>query len=195
MSSGNLIEHLNNLGPATKENRDRIAIIVLNHPNLIKELIEITFWVDDKISIKAAWILEWITTHYGIYRLYPYLTHFSKNISELTFESAIRPCAKISEHLAIEYDKTKEKDIDPFINELIINALVETGFDWLITPQKTAVRAYTMNMLFLFGKEIPWIHDELKHLITAKILYESKGTLARGRHILQAIEKHQRSTR
>ena len=67
------------------------------------------------------------------------------------------------------------------------------GFDWLITPQKIAVRAYTMNFLYLFGLEKSWIHPELKHLISSKIIQESKGTKARGKQILLLIEKHQKT--
>ena len=54
-----------------------------------------------------------------------------------------------------------------------IDTIVETGFDWLITPQKIAVRAYTMNTLYLFGLEKEWIHPELKHLIETIYAYNN----------------------
>ena len=54
-----------------------------------------------------------------------------------------------------------------------IDTIIETGFDWLITPQKIAVRAYTMTFLYLFGLEKNWIHPELKHLIETKIIHET----------------------
>jgi hypothetical protein len=50
-----------------------------------------------------------------------------------------------------------------------------------------------MNTLYLFGLEKDWIHPELKNLIETKIIHESKGCKARGKHILQLIEKHQKS--
>lgn len=188
-----LLEQLNNLETAKRENRQRIANIVLEQPFLFEELVTITFWIDKKISIKAAWVLEWICTHQNLDFILPYLNEFTSKISSLKFDSAIRPCAKICEYLATAYyaksaNKTKET-----LTLVHIDAIVETGFDWLITPQKIAVRAYTMNTLYLFGLEKEWIHPELKHLIETKIIHESKGTKARGKHVIKLIEKHTKS--
>ena len=191
MSLSFLSDQLSNLGPATKENRDRVANIVLETPSLFEELVFLTFQTEDKMSIKAAWILEWITTHHGIHYLYPQLNVFNAGISQLQFDSAIRPCAKICEQLAIAYDKKNHQ----YLTSIHIDQIVEAGFEWLITPQKIAVRAYTMNILFIFGKNIEWIHPELKHLISSKIIHESKGCEARGKYVLKAIEKHRNSTR
>ena len=188
-----LLEQLNKIETAKRENRQRVANILLEQPFLFEELVAITFWINKKISIKAAWVLEWICTHHNLDFILPYLNEFTSKISSLKFDSSIRPCAKICEHLATAYyakspNKTKEK-----LTLKHIDAIVETGFDWLITPQKIAVRAYTMNTLYLFGLEKEWIHPELKHLIETKIIHESKGTKARGKHVIKLIEKHTKS--
>ncbi|MDC1104050.1 adenylosuccinate lyase, partial [Polaribacter sp.] len=140
--------------------------------------------------IKAAWILEWICTHHQLEWILPHLTKFSQKITTLKFDSAIRPCAKICEHLANAYFSKKANDIQKTMTDAQINAIIETGFDWLITPQKIAVRAYTMNTLYLFGLTKDWIHPELSHLISTKIIHESKGCKARGKHILKLIDIH-----
>lgn len=189
-----LTEQLQNMGNAKRENRQRVANIVLENQNLFIDLVSLTFKVDEKISVKAAWILEWICTHHHLDWMTPHLEDFSKKIATLKFDSAIRPCAKICEHLAEAYFSKKENPIKKLLNTEHITNIVETGFDWLITPQKIAVRAYTMNTLYLFGLENDWIHPELKHIIQTKIIHESKGTKARGKHILALIEKHQKST-
>ena len=36
---------------------------MLENQNLFKGLITITFDVEHKVSIEAAWILEWVSTH------------------------------------------------------------------------------------------------------------------------------------
>lgn len=185
-----LIEELQNLGTAAKENRQRVADIVLNNQNLFKELVDITFFVDKKVSIKAAWVLEWICTHHQLNWMIPHLEEFSEKIAKIKFDSSIRPCAKICEHLANAYYSKTENEIQKSLTINQIDNIVATGFDWLITPQKIAVRAYTMNTLYLFGLERDWIHPELKHIIETKIIHESKGTKARGKHILALIEKH-----
>ncbi|QTE23488.1 adenylosuccinate lyase [Polaribacter cellanae] len=195
MPKSNLLyitEQLNNIENAKRENRQRVANIVLENRNLFKELVSITFDVDNKVSIKAAWILEWICTHHQLNWILPHLDEFSSKINTLKFDSAIRPCAKICEHLATAYYTKTDNDIKKNLTIKHIDAIVETGFDWLITPQKIAVRAYTMNTLYLFGLEKGWIHPELKHLIETKIIHESKGTKARGKHIIDLIEKHQK---
>lgn len=185
-----LTEQLNSMENPRRENRQRVANIVLENKHLFKELIAITFDVENSVSIKAAWILEWICTHHHLEWMVPYFDEFSSKIKNVKFDSAIRPCAKICEHLAIAYYSKTENDIQKNLTVIQIDTLVETAFEWLITPQKIAVRAYTMTTLYFFGLEKRWIHPELKHLIESKIIHESKGTKARGKHILNLIKKH-----
>ncbi|SEB40509.1 hypothetical protein SAMN04489761_0501 [Tenacibaculum sp. MAR_2009_124] len=189
MKSDSLISILNDVVNASKVNRTKAANIVLNDETLFKELVNFVFQVENKLSIKAAWILEWICTHHGIDYILPHLDIFTKSISTLKFDSAIRPCAKVCERLAMAYDSKNDNNTKTSLKESHINLIIETGFDWLISDQKIAVRAYTMNALFLFGKEKDWVHPELKHLITSKIIHESKGTKARGTQILYLIDK------
>ncbi|CAM1333596.1 adenylosuccinate lyase [Tenacibaculum aestuariivivum] len=189
MSIHFLISVLNNMQNPARVNRNNAANIVLEHPNLIKHLIFLTFDVDNKLSIKAAWVLEWICTHYGIAHIHPFITIFTSNISKVHFNSAVRPCAKICEHLAIAYTSKKKNKTQVILTKKHIDTIIETGFDWLITDQKIAVRAYTMTFLFLFGLKKEWIHIELKYLITTKIIHESKGCEARGKKIINLIKK------
>jgi hypothetical protein len=189
-----LTEQLNLMENPKKENRQKVANIVLENQNLFKDLVTITFDVENKVSIKAAWILEWICTHHHLHWILLHLDEFSPKISTLKFDSAIRPCAKICEHLATAYYSKSENEVQKKLKSTHIDAIIETGFDWLITPQKIAVRAYTMSSLYLFGLEKDWVHPALKQLILTKIIHESKGTKARGNHILKMIEKHQKST-
>lgn len=195
MRKAYLIQELNNIENAKRDNRQRVANIVLEQPDLMKPLVDVTFLVDDKVSIKAAWILEWICSHHDLNLLLPYLDSFTARIGSLEFDSAIRPCAKVCEHLAFAYTNKKGNLVQQYLRANHIEQIIETGFDWLITPQKIAVRAYTMNTLFSFGtlKDKEWVHPELEHLIRTKIIHESKGCKARGRHILEAIAKHQQN--
>jgi hypothetical protein len=191
MNKDFLISALQSMENAKRENRNKVANIVRDNKELFPYLISLTFLVDDKISIKAAWILEWICTHGDLSWMLPHLNEFTENIARLKFDSAIRPCAKICEHIATAYTSKKENDFKTTLTNLQIDTIVETGFDWLITPQKIAVRAYTMNALYLFGLQKDWIHPELEHLIATKIIKESKGCKARGTYILSLIRKHQ----
>lgn len=194
MSVDFLISVLDDMKNPARVNRDKASNIVLEQPKLLKYLVAITFDVDQKISIKAAWVLEWICTHNSINYIHPYIDVFVKNISNLHFDSAIRPCAKICEHLANAYTSKTENETKKILTQKHIDTIIETGFDWLITDQKIAVRAYTMNSLYLFGLQRDWVHPELQHLISSKIIHESKGCKARGKYILEMIEKQKTSS-
>lgn len=183
---------LNDVKNASRINREKATNIVWDNPDIFKDLIEVVFEVDNKFSIKAAWVLEWICTHKSLNLILPHLDFFTENIGNVYFDSAVRPCAKICEHLAVAYTSKKDNLVKQAITQKHIEQIIETGFDWLITPQKIAVRAYTMTSLFLFGKEKDWVHPELAHLISSKIIHESKGCKARGKFILNEIEKHKR---
>lgn len=190
MSADLLDSILNNMKNPTRVNRNIAANIVLENPDLVKNLVEMTFDVDNKLSIKAAWVLEWICTHRSIEEILPYIDVFTKNIKHVYFDSVIRPCAKICEHLAKAYTHKKDNIVKTTLNPKHIERIVETGFDWLITEQKIAVKAYTMTTLYCFGLSQDWIHPELKHIISTKVVHQSKGCEARGRHILDLIAKN-----
>mgnify|MGYP000321028490 CR=1 FL=1 len=108
MSRHFLIEQLQNISNARKENRQKVAVIVLNDKNLHQELLKITFDVTNELSIKAAWILEWICTHHSLLIVIENLEQFTTNLKRLRFDSAIRPCAKICEQLAIAFFDKKQ---------------------------------------------------------------------------------------
>lgn len=189
MSVDFLITVLNNMDNPARENRKTASNIVLQQPNLIKKIVDLTFDVDNKLSIKAAWVLEWICTHHGIDHIILYLDTFTQNIQKVHFDSAVRPCAKICEHIAKAYTSKKEHDIKKALTQKHIDLIIETGFDWLISQQKIAVKAYTMQTLYLFGRSTDWALQELDHIIRTQVIHESKGCEARGRKILALIQK------
>ena len=133
MSTNDLLQELNAIENAKRDNRQRVANIVLDHPELMQSLVDITFFVQDAISIKAAWILEWICTHHDLNRILPHLDTFATTIRTLQFDGSIRPCAKICEHLAVSYTRQKEHLVKEHLQLHHIEKIIETGFDWLIT--------------------------------------------------------------
>lgn len=184
-----IISALENMENPKRENRQTAANIVYNNQDLFKHLVSLTFEVDDKISIKAAWVLEWVCTHGKLEWILPHLDEFTQNISKVQFDSAIRPCAKICEYIATAYTSKNKNEFQNTITSTQVDTIIEAGFDWLITPQKIAVRAYTMTTLYLFGLQKDWVHSELEHLIKTKIIKESAGCKARGNKILSLIHK------
>lgn len=182
-----LILQLNNIENAKRVNRLRVANLVIENPVVFKHLLAIAFEVNNKLSIKAAWVLEFVCEE-KLDWLAPYLTYFTQNISHLKFDSAVRPVSKICGFIAKAYTSKNKSEIKSEIKSKHINTIIEAGFDWLIGNQKVAVKVYTMEMLFLFGKNEKWIHQELQLIIEQNIINESAAYKARGKKILSWIK-------
>ena len=186
MSLEELHKELNSIN-ALRENRIKFAEIILNDLSLFPKLITIVFRTDDKVSCKAAWVLELVCDEY-IYSIIPYLDEFTSNLHKIHYDSAIRSVAKICEFLAkanyLKQPNTMSKMLSPKHKEHII----EICFDWMIRDEKTAVKAYAMNTLYLFGKDYKWIHPELAQILEQNYQNESAGFKARAKHILKKIK-------
>jgi len=189
MNKSELINELENMGPALLTNRTRIADKVLDHPEIFPELLNIVFEVKEKRSIKAAWVLEIICAN-NLEMLVPYLEQFTSQLQYLELGSAVRPASKICGLMAKAYRSKKEHIIKNILTGEQIERILESGFDWLISEHKVAVKAYSMESLYLFGKETDWVHDELKLILEKNLAYESCGYIARGRKIIQLINKN-----
>jgi len=187
MNKEYLILKLNNIENAKRINRIQVADLVLKNKILFKYLLEIAFEFDNKLSIKAAWILEFVCEK-KLHWLSPHLSYFTKNINKIKFESALRPVAKICVFLAEHY-VGKQKNKIPITNTHI-ERLIEAGFDWLIDKHKVAVKVYTMEMLFLFGKNYNWVHNELQLILQKNMANESPAYQARGKKILSWINQN-----
>lgn len=168
---------------ASRDNRMKHAKMVLNNLELLPKLMTIVFTADDKISCRAAWVLEYVCSQ-NIFVIVPYLDVFVVNLYKIHFDSAVRPIAKICELLAKAYSK-QELTLLPEHKEHII----ETCFDWMIKDEKVAVKAYSMNTLFLLGKDYNWVFPELKQILERDFYDQSAAYKARARQILKKIKK------
>lgn len=190
MSLDEFYKELSNI-TALRENRLKYANMVLNDMTLFPKLIDILFMVDDKVSCRAAWVFEFVCVEY-IYAITPHLDRFTKNLKKIHFDSAVRPIAKVCGLIAKAYYSKKpnalQKALTPIHKELIIEAC----FDWLISEQKVAPKAYAMESLFLFGKETDWVHRELVLILEQDFHSQSAGYKARAKHTLEKIKKNKR---
>jgi len=161
---------------------------VRQNPSWFGPLLEIA--LDDKAPVgwRAAWVIEFVCK-YDLAVLYPYLEAFTAGLSNLRHESAIRPMAKCCEMLAEARAAggVKRPPLSTGQREQIIAAC----FDWLIGPFPVAPRAYSMQTLYLLGREAPWVHEELKALLQREYPQGSPGYQARARRILKLLEKPQ----
>ena len=182
-----LIEKLN-FPRAYRKVRLDIAHWVIDHPETFPQLLDICFKSNDKISYKAAWILEYVCTE-KLELLYPYLDLFFENIPKIKKDQAVRPFSKICLMIAKHYYTKKDALLVKFLNPEHKKAMTECCFDWLITDQKVACQAYSMDVLYLLGTETEWIHPELQVTLEQNIHSQSAAYCARGRITLEKIAR------
>lgn len=183
-----LILQLNHIENAKRVNRLRVANLVIKNKELFPYLLELVFEIENKTSVKAAWVLEFVCAE-RLNWLAPHLNYFTENIGKVKFDSAVRPVSKICEFLAKAYTSENNWVIKTELKKNHIKKMIEVGFDWLIGKQKVAVKVYAMEMLFLLGKNIDWVRQELRLIIELNITKESAAYKARGKKILGLINK------
>lgn len=188
MNRAFLIFQLNNIENTKRVNRLRISNLVLKNPELFKYLLEIVFEIENKLSIKAAWVLEFVCAE-KLEWLVPHLNYFTENISKVKFDSAVRPISKICEFLAKAHTSKNDSIKKGEINSKHLKKIIEAGFNWLIGNHKVAVKVYAMELLFFFGKNEDWVYKELQLIILQNITNESAAYKARGKKILSWINK------
>ncbi len=172
----------------SREKRIYYAGLIIDHPCMMRHVLEILFMVDDPMSNRAGWLAEFVTKE-DITIILPHLDYFTTHMHTVYKHSALRPVAKICEHLIISYYKERDAHTIKHLNTNHKNSIVEAGFDWLITDQKVAVKAYTLTSLYYLGTEINWIHPELQRIMEDSYSNESAAFKARCRHVKKWIEK------
>ena len=186
MDSKNLYEELNYVNHS-RENRIRYANLLLKNPELVLPALNILFMVDDSVSCRAGWILEFMSTE-NIEAILPHLDFFTENMHKVHLDSAVRPIAKICEHLTIAYYGKKSSQVKNFLTKIHRERITEVCFDYMINDNKTAPKAYSMNSLYLLGFEFDWIHKELANILERDFNMQSSGFKARAKHILKRIK-------
>lgn len=185
MTSEQLHNELNYVNHS-REKRLKYAKLVINNPELYPKLIDILFMVDNKISCRAAWVLEFACGK-NLEAIVPYLDRFTLNMGKVHLDSAVRPVAKICEYLITAYYSKPDTEIKKALIPMYKERIVEACFDWMINDEKIAPKAYAMNTLYLLGKDYEWIHPELKMILERDFQMQSSGFKARARHILSKI--------
>lgn len=169
-----------------RNHRNRLYRLVENGKHNVRELLELSFEKKDYLSFRAGRVLEFICKK-SLDPIVPHLDYFTQNISMVAHHSTRREMAKICELIAINYNKKETSLLKSCITQKQKDMIVEACFDWMISDEKVAIHAYSMQILFILGKENNWIHTELKQILVDNIAFGSKGYVVRAKKILQAI--------
>ena len=172
----------------SREKRLHYAHLLIMQPELLPKVLEILFMVNDKTSPRAAWVLEFMCGE-KLDALVPYLDTFTTQIKTIHLDSAVRPIAKICEYIAKAYYSNSNSLMKSELKDHHKEKIIEVCFDYMINDEKIAPKAYSMNTLFLFGKDYEWIHPELAIILERDFTSQSAGFKARARHLLKKIKK------
>lgn len=164
---------------AHRKCRDDIKNFVFDHPDYLKDLVEIALMTKDKNHHKACWILELICEE-QLTLFIPFIEAFCNKLPDYTSDSAIRSVSKICLFLS----KSKSIKLTTFQEEKII----ETNLDWLISTNKAANAAYTMRSLFELGKKHSWVNEELKILLSRDLSQQTAGYCFAAKDILKRLK-------
>ncbi len=190
MTKYSLIKELNAVKSMSKSHRDKISDIVLKDETLFTSLIEITFDYKNETSVKAALILEIVCEHRLDWIAYS-LPYFTKHISKLENESAIRPASKICNLIAQDVNSKFDSPIKIIATQEQLEQIIETCFHWLNNEEtKVASKAHAMEALYFLGLQNKWIHYELKMILEKNIPKESPAYETRGTKILELMAKN-----
>ncbi|WGD34932.1 adenylosuccinate lyase [Olleya sp. YS] len=187
MTSNTLYQELNYVNHS-REKRLHYANLLLADTSLIPKVLDILFMVDDKISPRAAWILEFMCGE-NLEAIIPHLDQFTEHMNKVHLDSAERPVAKICEYLAKAYYGKEPSKLKQALLPKHHEKIVELCFDYMINDVKVAPKAYGMNTLYLFGKDYDWIYPELILILERDFHTQSAAFKARARHILKKIKK------
>lgn len=175
---------------AYRQDRLDLAHYLIAHPEEMELLMNFCTQVERDISYRAAWILEMVFLENPTV-FYPHTEAFMSIVPKVFKDQAVRPFGKI---ISVLTENFYSKNYHPEKKLLILkhrNQLAESCFDWLISNQKTAAKAYAMQALFELGKEFDWIHPELKQIIQNNYENELPAYKARARMVLKSLKKYQ----
>lgn len=172
----------------TREKRKKYATLIINNPKLLPQVIDILFKVDDKRSCRAAWLLEFVARE-NLDAILPYLDRITEQMPTVHLDSAVRPIAKICEYLIEAYYHRNQNHTKDYLKISHKECIIELSFDYMITDQRVAVKAYSMNSLYLLGREYDWIHPELAMILERDFNSGSAAFKARARHLLKKLKK------
>jgi len=178
-----LLDYVNH----SRAKRQEMANLVLANSQLVEPLLAIAFQVDDAISSRACWVLEFTAKEKLAY-LHPHVSYFTAHLGKVHLDSSVRPIAKICEYLIISYFAKQPNKTQKVLRTKHLAQITTACFDWMISNQKVASQAYAMHCLYLLGNTFDWVHPELKMILEQHYAQGSAAYKARARMILSKIK-------
>jgi hypothetical protein len=182
MTQMQLIQHL-----STFDNQFRVVKLrskLKEEPFSLSELVDLTFYTDEGVALKASRILEYILFKFPENYLED-IGYFIEHAADIKFTSCKRHYAKILVHLT---SPDVPKNVRDALKDIPFDPIAELCFTWMDDPKMlTRVRASAAETLFNLRHRYPWIAEGLSRRLEAMIPGASPMMLARANYILSFL--------
>ncbi len=178
------------MGTAARQNRLLAADYFLAHPESFNDLLQLTFDTSYSLHYKAAWVVEFVVLKNPA-MLLPNLGFFTRSLSLLKKDSAVRPIAKVCSFIIEETGKRKTAVYLYKLTSDHQNLMIEAAFDWLIGDYRVASKVHAMQIIYDLGripKAPPWVLESLKSLLSENISTQTPGYQIRAKKILAQLK-------
>ena len=169
------------LADYSKRNTIRVVKIIGCDEELFGKLMDIFFDDQKHVNKVAAWTVRYCYQAYP-YLVSPYLKQMVDHMRTPNLHQAFkRPVLKIFEEIKIP--------------EILLDDLFEICYEFLTDPKETtAVRVYSMQILFNISLKMPELQNELSLIIEDQLPYGTIGFQNRGNKILNHFRNRKMSS-
>lgn len=168
----------------SKSKVEKLASIASDTTFCVKNLIDLSFYHDEQIGFRAAWILERVYSNHQ-HRFLTSTDYFLQKLPLQQNLSALRHYVKI---LAFMTKKNASVEMKEIIKNYETEKLVEVTFAWLIDDKvPVAVKSHCLNILANLNAKHNWIKAELIETMDFLIDKESIGFFSKVKHIRKQL--------
>jgi len=172
--------------PVGKIEVERLALLAGDDTFSAKDLIDLSFYKDEQIGFRAAWILERVYSNHQE-RFLPYANYFLEKLPLQHNLSALRHYVKI---LAFITDKKGNPEIKSILNNYDTTQILEVVFAWLIDVKiPVAVKSHCLNILANLIPKHNWIKNELIDTMEFLVDKESIAFFAKVKQIRKQLAR------
>lgn len=162
------------LGDSSKNLAELTVNMVIEKPELIEPLLELSFSASEPWSQRASRVVSICCCRFPE-MLKPHVSGIINHLRKLESDGPLRNFLKIFSEIPLNLSN-RNKSI-----------LLNLCFDYLAGNYSIAVKAYSMDVLYHLSAEIPEIKNELGVLIETQMPEFSVGLKSRGKKILKKL--------
>lgn len=182
MTQSQLIQHIS--APERNIRADKLSYQLKRENFSLRELVDLTFYHDQEIALKASRLLEYILFKFPE-NYYEDIEYLIERVKDVNCTSCKKPYAKIIMHIT---SPEVHREVRNAMKEIDLERVVELCFEWLIDVKMlVSVRMAASEALFNMRHRYPWIAEELSKQLEYIIRDTTPAMLAKADMILSYL--------